>query len=75
MTDIDAVLDLIRQAIVEDNSQNYAQAYTLYKSAIALMIPILKCTLYLANISPQLKEVLVRKTKEWLSRAEVLRSG
>lgn len=43
MTDKAAALELIRQAIEEDQKQSYAQAYRLYKSAIATMIHALKC--------------------------------
>jgi hypothetical protein len=43
MTDKTAALDLIRQAIEEDQKKSYAQAYRLYKSAIDTMIRALKC--------------------------------
>ena len=40
----DAALDLIRQAVAEDQKRNYPQAYQLYKSAIDLIIRALKGT-------------------------------
>ena len=45
MTDTEVALDLIRQAIEEDQKHSYAQAYSLYKSAIATMIRAYKCRL------------------------------
>lgn len=65
-------LDLVRQAIIEDNKQNYREAYQLYKSAIATVLRGLKCTPYSAESNPKLKSVLEKKTSEWLVRAEEL---
>lgn len=66
-------LDLIRQAIAEDQKQNFPQAYQLYKSAIAVMIRAMKCILQAAETNPRLKTVLEKKTNEWLVRAEKLK--
>ena len=66
-------LDLARQAIAEDQKQNYSQAYQLYKSAIAVMLRVLKCTFHAAHSNPRLKSVLEKKTNEWLVRAEELK--
>lgn len=67
-----AALDLVRQAIAEDNKQNYQEAYQLYKSAIATMLRALKCKLYSAETNPRLKSLLEKKTSDWLARAEEL---
>ena len=66
-------LDLARQAIAEDQKQNYSQAYQLYKSAIAVMLRVIKCTFHAAHANPRLKSVLEKKTNEWLVRAEELK--
>lgn len=68
----EAVFDLVRQAMAEDQKRNYPQAYQLYKSAIGLVIKALKCTFHIAETNPRLKSVLENKAKEWLSRAESL---
>jgi len=63
-------IKLARMGAEEDRKQNYEDAYRLYKSAIQHFLHIVKCTPYVDEQNPTLKESLNKKTEEIMKRAE-----
>lgn len=63
-------IKLARMGAEEDRKQNYEDAYRLYKSAIQHFLHIVRCTPYVDEQNPALKESLQKKTEEIMKRAE-----
>ncbi|KAL6575717.1 Vacuolar protein sorting-associated protein 4B [Orobanche hederae] len=62
-------IEYVRQAVVEDNTGNYAKAFPLYMNALEYFKTHLK---YEKN--PKIKEAITQKFTEYLRRAEEIRA-
>ncbi|KAK9866366.1 hypothetical protein WJX84_002817 [Apatococcus fuscideae] len=58
-------IDFVKQAVEEDNAQNYQKAFELYKTAIEYF-----CTHLKYEKNAKAKEAITAKVKEYLGRAE-----
>nr|XP_009597832.1 protein SUPPRESSOR OF K(+) TRANSPORT GROWTH DEFECT 1-like isoform X2 [Nicotiana tomentosiformis] len=62
-------IEYVRQAVQEDNAENYAKAFPLYMNALEYFKTHLK---YEKN--PKIKEAITQKFTEYLRRAEEIRA-
>ena len=67
---LDMAIEMVKEAIKQDNARNYPQAFRLYKECLGYFMDAIKCT-----NNPETKKTIMARMDAYMQRAEVLKKS
>jgi len=67
---LDMAIEMVKEAIKQDNAGNYSQAFRLYKECLGYFMDAIKCT-----SNPATKKTIMARMDAYMQRAEVLKKS